>query len=42
MKRASGEVVNFARERDVDLRIAAYGLALDRLQNVYRERDIFP
>ena len=42
MKRAYGEVVNFARERDVDLRIAAYGLALDRLQNVYRERDIFP
>jgi glutamate dehydrogenase (NAD(P)+) len=42
MKRSYGEVVNFARQRDVDLRVAAYGLALDRLQTVYRERDIFP
>ncbi len=42
MKRSYGEVVAFARDRDVDLRLAAYGLALDRLQTVYRERDIFP
>jgi len=42
MKRAYGEVVDFARLHDVDMRIAAYCLALDRLQAVYRERDIFP
>src|SRR5581483_2536319 len=42
MKRAYGEVSALARARDVDMRIAAYCLALERLQNVYRERDIFP
>jgi glutamate dehydrogenase (NAD(P)+) len=42
MKRAYSEVVSFARNKDTDLRIAAYCLALDRLQTVYRERDIFP
>ena len=42
MKRAYNEVVSFSRNKDCDLRIAAYCLALDRLQTVYRERDIFP
>jgi glutamate dehydrogenase/leucine dehydrogenase len=42
MKRAYNEVVSFARNRDCDLRIAAYCHALDRLQTAYRERDIFP
>ncbi len=42
MKRTYGEVSDFARENDVDLRLAAYGIALKRLQTAYRERDIFP
>src|SRR5262249_41705060 len=42
MKRTYREVVNFAREKRVDLRIAAYALALQRIEAVYREREIFP
>jgi glutamate dehydrogenase (NAD(P)+) len=42
MKRAYQEVVDFSRARDVDLRVAAYSVALERLQSAYRERDIFP
>jgi glutamate dehydrogenase (NAD(P)+) len=42
MKRAYGEVSDFARARNVDMRIAAYCIALERLQTAYRERDIFP
>ncbi|MEZ4409940.1 MAG: Glu/Leu/Phe/Val dehydrogenase [Polyangiales bacterium] len=42
MKRTYGEVSDFARENDVDMRLAAYGIALKRLQTAYRERDIFP
>ncbi len=42
MKRAYGEVSGLARARDVDMRTAAYCVALERLQTVYRERDIFP
>ncbi len=42
MKRAYREVRELARSKKVDLRIAAYGLALQRLEAVYKERDIFP
>jgi glutamate dehydrogenase (NAD(P)+) len=42
MKRAYKEVADFARAKKVDLRIAAYGVALARIQAVYKEREIFP
>lgn len=42
MKHAYREVVSFARAKKCDLRIAAYAVALQRLEAVYRERDIFP
>ncbi len=42
MKRAYREVKDFARQKKVDRRIAAYGLALQRIEAVYREREIFP
>ena len=42
MKKAYKEVGNFMRNRRVDRRIAAYGLALQRIEVVYKEREIFP
>jgi glutamate dehydrogenase (NAD(P)+) len=42
MKRAYREVSDFARSKKVDRRIAAYGLALQRIESVYKEREIFP
>ncbi len=42
MRRGYAEVSGYARERNIDLRVAAYCLALERLQSAYRERDIFP
>jgi glutamate dehydrogenase (NAD(P)+) len=42
MKRAYREVSDMARSKKVDLRIAAYALALQRIESVYKERDIFP
>jgi glutamate dehydrogenase (NAD(P)+) len=42
MKRAYREVADFARSKKVDRRIAAYGLALQRIEAVYKEREIFP
>jgi len=42
MKKAYREVAQFARTRRCDMRIAAYALALTRLEVVYKERDIFP
>jgi glutamate dehydrogenase (NAD(P)+) len=42
MKRAYREVVGCAREKNCDLRVAAYALALSRIEAVYREREIFP
>ena len=42
MKRAYREVFNFSREKKVDMRIAAYAIALQRIEAVYREREIFP
>ena len=42
MKRAYQEVTQFARTKKCDLRIAAYAVALSRLEVVYKEREIFP
>ncbi len=42
MNRAYKEVSDFSRLKKVDMRIAAYGLALQRLEAVYKEREIFP
>jgi glutamate dehydrogenase (NAD(P)+) len=42
MVRAYREVSDFARQKKVDLRIAAYALALQRIAAVYQEREIFP
>ena len=42
MKTTYREVRDFSRARKVDMRIAAYALALQRLERVYAERDIFP
>jgi glutamate dehydrogenase/leucine dehydrogenase len=42
MIRAYHDVADFARQRDCDMRIAAYGLALNRIDAVYKEREIFP
>jgi glutamate dehydrogenase (NAD(P)+) len=42
MVRAYREVSDFARQKKVDLRIAAYAIALQRIAAVYAEREIFP
>jgi glutamate dehydrogenase (NAD(P)+) len=42
MKRAYRDVADFARSKRCDLRIAAYALALQRIEAVYKEREIFP
>jgi glutamate dehydrogenase (NAD(P)+) len=42
MKRAYREVSDFSRTKKVDRRIAAYALALQRIEAVYKEREIFP
>ncbi len=42
MKRAYREVDDFTRHKKVDRRIAAYALALQRIEAVYKEREIFP
>ncbi|MEO8876738.1 MAG: Glu/Leu/Phe/Val dehydrogenase [Polyangiaceae bacterium] len=42
MMRAYREVSDLARQKKVDLRIAAYALALQRIAAVYQEREIFP
>jgi len=42
MKRAYREVSDYARQKKCDMRIAAYGIALARIEAVYREREIFP
>ena len=42
MKKAYKEVSNFTRNRRVDRRIAAYAIALGRIEAVYKEREIFP
>jgi glutamate dehydrogenase (NAD(P)+) len=42
MMRAYREVSDHARQNKVDRRIAAYALALGRIEAVYKEREIFP
>ena len=42
MKRAYREVSDFARQRRCDMRAAAYAIALQRIESVYKEREIFP
>ncbi len=42
MQRAFREVSEFARARKVNRRLAAYALALQRINAVYVEREIFP
>jgi glutamate dehydrogenase (NAD(P)+) len=42
IKRVYQETLRMSRQKNVDMRVAAYGLALQRIEAVYRERDIFP
>jgi glutamate dehydrogenase (NAD(P)+) len=42
MKRAYREVVELARQKRTSLRLAAYGVALQRIAATYGEREIFP
>ena len=42
MKRAYREVSECARGKKCDMRIAAYVIALQRIEAVYKEREIFP
>jgi glutamate dehydrogenase/leucine dehydrogenase len=42
MKRAYKEVSDFARLKKTDFRVAAYAIALQRIEAVYKEREIFP
>jgi glutamate dehydrogenase/leucine dehydrogenase len=42
MKRAYREVSEMARQKKCDMRIAAYAIALQRIEAVYKEREIFP
>jgi glutamate dehydrogenase (NAD(P)+) len=42
MKRAYREVTELARQKKCSLRVAAYGVALQRIAAVYAEREIFP
>jgi glutamate dehydrogenase (NAD(P)+) len=42
MKRAYRDVSDMARTRKVDMRVAAYAVALQRIEAVYKEREIFP
>jgi glutamate dehydrogenase (NAD(P)+) len=42
MRRAYREVVDMARQKGVPLRVAAYAVALQRIAQVYTEREIFP
>jgi glutamate dehydrogenase/leucine dehydrogenase len=42
MKRAYREVSEYSRQRKCDMRMAAYAIALKRIEAVYKEREIFP
>jgi glutamate dehydrogenase (NAD(P)+) len=42
MKRTYGQVRDFAHDRKVDWRTASYAIGLERIQNSYLERGIFP
>ncbi len=42
MKRAYREVVDMARDKKCSMRLAAYAVAINRIGQVYAEREIFP
>jgi glutamate dehydrogenase (NAD(P)+) len=42
MYRAYREFADWARNKKTDMRTAAYGIALQRIESVYKEREIFP
>jgi len=42
MRRTYDAVRQYARQKDLDWRAACYGIALERIQNSYLERGIFP
>src|SRR5690349_18908703 len=42
MKKAYREVVDMAREKKCSMRLAAYAVAINRIGQVYSEREIFP
>ena len=42
MKSTYEQARHYAKERNIDLRSACYGIGLERIQRVYRERGIFP
>lgn len=42
MKRGYDDVSDYARAKKCDMRIAAYAIALHRIEAVYKEREIFP
>ena len=42
MKKTFGLVRQYAEDHNLDLRSACYGIGLERLQKVYKERGIFP
>ena len=42
MRRAYKEVSEMMRQKRCSMRVASYGVALQRLAAVYREREIFP
>ncbi len=42
MKRSFREVSEFARQKRCEMRVAAYAIALQRIDAVYAEREIFP
>ena len=42
MRRAYREVVDLSRQKKCSMRVAAYGVALQRIATVYGEREIFP
>jgi glutamate dehydrogenase (NAD(P)+) len=42
MKKTYGQVRDFASERKVDYRTAAYAIGLQRIETAYAERGIFP
>jgi glutamate dehydrogenase (NAD(P)+) len=42
MKRTYQAVLDFAQERRLDMRTAAYGIGLQRIESAYAERGIFP
>jgi glutamate dehydrogenase/leucine dehydrogenase len=42
MKRTYREVVDMARDKKCSMRLASYAVAIERIQQVYSEREIFP